>query len=549
MLSILNTENLTADIIEQAKQARQLSIQTARDNFDEFAELLLADEKTGRAIEQQWFHEEWTRIRNNPAHFKIILWSAVGLGKTQQNTIAYTIWMLGRNPRLRIAIVSKTEKNATVWTDAVAKHIESNPVVREVFPHLRPGDKWSTQHRHIERPQGIAGPSFLPLGVDGTIIGFRLDLIICDDVVDGKNSRIESQRDHVYTWIDSGLFSRLEPDTGRVLMLANAWHPEDPNERFAKRDGWVSFRFPVEVTEDLVKQTPRVTRPVGRGGLGLRLGETVWPGRFNQPYLDRLRREELPSEYARARLCKPATDSDSRFRIEDIYVALERGANFPLPKDLQDFLSWDDPETEFDGLVIHASESDFGGLTASDILEYFWIVHGVDLSTGDSEDLTAIATLAIDKVTGCRFVLSVVSGHWQAPEIIEKIKDTYGRFGGIFMVENNQCQAYIRQMLGFTTAIPIVKYTTGKGKADPRHGIESIAQELYQKKWVIPSLGNKGATPDIEHLVEDMKGYSPPPAHTGDRLMALWFAQILCVRLERKHYRQGRSLLGPTQEP
>ncbi|TXH18235.1 MAG: hypothetical protein E6R03_02575 [Hyphomicrobiaceae bacterium] len=464
------------------------------------------------------------------------MWSAVGLGKTQQNTIAYTIWLLGRNPRLRIAIVSKTEKNATVWTDTIARHIEKNPVVREVFPNLRPGDKWSTQHRYIDRPAGIAGPSFFPLGIDGSVTGFRIDIIICDDVIDGKNCRIESQREQIYTWMDSVLFSRLEPDTGRVLMLANAWHPEDPNEQFAKRDGWKAYRFPVVVTDELAKQIPRLTRPLEKGGLGFYVGQTVWPGRFSQVYLDKLRKEQLPSEYARARLCKPRTDSDSRFRIEDIWTALERGGNFPLPKDLHDFLSWDDPESEFDDIEV------------PDILEYFWIVHGVDLSTGDSEDLTAIVTLAIDKTTGCRFILSVVSGRWQAPEIIERITEIYGRFGGIFMVENNACQAYIRQMLGHTTAIPIVKYTTGKGKADPRHGIESIAQELYQKKWVIPSIGNKGATPDIEHLVEDMKGYTPPPAHTGDRLMALWFAQILGVRLERKHYRRGRSPLGSTQE-
>jgi hypothetical protein len=62
-------------------------------------------------------------------------------------------------------------------------------------------------------------------------------------------------------------------------------------------------------------------------------------------------------------------------------------------------------------------------------------------------------------------------------------------------------------------------FTTGKNKPDPRYGVSSLATELEAGQWVL--------SPDEPELVAwkaECMNYSPG-THTGDRLMASWFAR------------------------
>jgi len=61
-------------------------------------------------------------------------------------------------------------------------------------------------------------------------------------------------------------------------------------------------------------------------------------------------------------------------------------------------------------------------------------------------------------------------------------------------------------------------------------GVESVFVELARGEWIIPSRptadGKKleGATPEIREWITEMLAYSPE-RHTGDHLMASWFAK------------------------
>ena len=59
---------------------------------------------------------------------------------------------------------------------------------------------------------------------------------------------------------------------------------------------------------------------------------------------------------------------------------------------------------------------------------------------------------------------------------------------------------------------------------DPAFGIESLAAEMANGKWIIPSLDGLPLTPEVSALIDEMLFYSPDK-HTGDHLMAAWFAR------------------------
>ena len=478
-------EQMTPEEVEalmaEAAAANTASIALARDDFNEFAERVMKDETTGNPILQAWIHEDWQRKREQ--NDRALFISAVGLGKSKQFSVAWVVWMLGRNPRLRVAIVSKNAKIAKQLTNECAKLIEESADVREIFPHLKPGDTWNEGERFVERPAGVRDPSLKPIGVNTDITGMRFDIVILDDVLDLENSRILTRRDAVETWINSVLFSRLEPDrpgreNTKVFFVGNAWNKDDVYERYRKR-GWASYRYPVVATKTLLKQCPFVGRPKEEGGLGVQLGETVWPERYTQEYLDELKSKEVPSEWNRARLCIADDDSNARFKPEWVQKALDLGLKVALPvsHSTREFLRWDWEDIDYElELNTDADWDQYTSYLNQDA--EFWIVTGVDLSTGEGDDLTALTTIAISKTNYRRFVLNVESGKWTLPEIEDVVKKTYARYGGLFMVESVGMQKVVRQALNFSTSIPIFQYNTSWTKADPRRGIEQIAREM-----------------------------------------------------------------------
>jgi hypothetical protein len=124
---------------------------------------------------------------------------------------------------------------------------------------------------------------------------------------------------------------------------------------------------------------------------------------------------------------------------------------------------------------------------------------------------------------GTRSILNVESGKWTGPEIVQRIRDTHMRYQSIMVVENNASQDFIRQFALAQSAIPIIPFTTGRNKAHPEFGIESLAVEMGSGKWKIPNHGGR-CHREVQGLVDEMLFYEPT-AHTGDRLMSLWFAR------------------------
>jgi len=150
---------------------------------------------------------------------------------------------------------------------------------------------------------------------------------------------------------------------------------------------------------------------------------------------------------------------------------------------------------------------------------------GVDLGVRQhrKSDLTSLTTIIVHP-NGDREILACETGRWAAKDIIIRIIDHHQRYHSIVIVENNHAQQFIVDFTKSETAIPVKPFFTGKNKAHPEFGVESIATEMANGKWIIPSRDGKPATKDLDALVTEMLYYDPRE-HTGDRLMSLWFAR------------------------
>lgn len=99
-------------------------------------------------------------------------------------------------------------------------------------------DEWSLAPNGTPR-QGRLHPTMFATGRGGSVIGSRADLVIADDLLDFDSTRTQHQRETDSRWIHSTLLSRRKARVGRVIVIGNAWHPEDYYSKAEREGGWV----------------------------------------------------------------------------------------------------------------------------------------------------------------------------------------------------------------------------------------------------------------------------------------------------------------------
>ena len=443
-----------------------------------FAEYVMRDEETGQPIRLNPMHREWHALANN--HKRLQIWAHVEAGKTQMISIARSLWELGRNPSLRIAITSNTDGQAQRICTTIARYIERSEELHRVFPELKRSKRmpWTAHTIFVERPTLAKDPSVRTCGIHSSVLGARIDFLVLDDLLDYENTRTQSGRDDLYAWYQSTLEGRLTQNS-RVISVGTAWHRDDIMHRFARRADWVSMRYPV-VTE--------------QSGI-------TWSLRWSEERIKAKRIALGPLEFSRQCLCVARSDEDARFKLEWIQNCLLRGEGRSLTYALQ---------------TIPSGYSTYTG---------------VDLGVrqNSNSDLTSMFTIVVHP-DGTREVLDITAGRWAGPEIVERIVDLHYRYGSIVIVENNAAQEFIIQFTKNVSAVPVRAFTTtGKAAHHPEFGIESLATEMANGKWIIPSRMGEGGVlvashPELESWVNELIYYDPR-SHPGDRLMSSWFAR------------------------
>lgn len=447
-----------------------------------FCQFVLRDEEDGAPIRLAPVHEEWHDILSQ--HPRVVLWSATELGKTSQLSIGRVLWEIGRNPNIRILILSAAAGGARKIVRALKGYIERSAEFRQVFPGIVPDKSessglWTNEAFIVRRSSMSKDPTVQASGFGGNILGGRYDLIIVDDYLTAENTYSDHLRDKYYGWLKSTVEGR-KSTRGRIWFVGNAWHLDDAMHRYAAELRCYSKKFPV--------------RDAG--------GRLAWPERWSNARIDEEIANRGPIESQRSMFCDPVADADRRFKEAYIRLALEMGDGVDLPYALA---------------VVPPG---------------FRTVSGVDVAVSKHmrSDWSAITTIAVEERRGYRQILDVDAGKWDGPELVEHIIDVNRRYNSLVIVESNQAQRLVKQFVNEKSAVPVRAFYTGKNKYDPAFGIESLAIEFSAGKWIVPCRGGErrgllcDMHPQIRALVNEMLRYDPK-SHTGDRLMSTWLAR------------------------
>jgi predicted phage terminase large subunit-like protein len=227
-------------------------------------------------------------------------------GKSEQVSVRFPTWFLGRNPEKRVILASCTASLSEGFSRQGRNIVQDSPF-QAIFgrnsgvdkPVIISDDSRSVSEWNLARQSG----GLKAAGVGGAIIGMGAHLLIIDDPIKGrKEAESKTHRDTVDDWYRSEAYTRLAPG-GAVVLMHQRWHEDDLAGRLLRRmveddraDRWTVLNLPA-VAEDWAEhvEPDEVIQACQQGWwkavdvLGRAAGDPLWPERFGLERLTTIR--------------------------------------------------------------------------------------------------------------------------------------------------------------------------------------------------------------------------------------------------------------------
>jgi len=161
-----------------------------------------------------------TPIQYDIAHYmqiaprRSIIEAFRGIGKSYI-AVAYTVWLLLRDPDKKIMVVSASKARADDFSTFAQRIITEIPLCNHLI--AGEGQRWSKIAFDVSLAKASGSPSVKSVGITGQITGSRADIIIADDVEVPNNSMTHVMREKLAESVKE-FDAVLKPD-GSIMYL------------------------------------------------------------------------------------------------------------------------------------------------------------------------------------------------------------------------------------------------------------------------------------------------------------------------------------------
>ena len=212
-------------------------------------------------------------------------------GKSQIVSRHYPAWLLGKQPKTKIAVCSYSADLATSFNRDCQRIIDTKEY-HDIFPDtylnesnvVTVSDSWLRNSEIFETVKH--GGFFRSVGVGGSLTGRPIDIGIIDDPVkDAMEAYSQRSRDVTWEWYVNVFKTRLHNDS-QTLLTMTRWHEDDLAGRILnsiKETGeqWSILILPAIKENDLNSYDIR------------QIGEPLWPERHSLEKLMIVQKESI----------------------------------------------------------------------------------------------------------------------------------------------------------------------------------------------------------------------------------------------------------------
>jgi predicted phage terminase large subunit-like protein len=280
-LLLANIDSYTPDEQEELLKTldeyeRKRRVEAARDDLIAFCCAMQADYKVGKhhrilgdllmEIAQGREYEYDGKPVKDTGKDRICVNMPPRHGKSQLVSIYFPAWFLGRNPTMKVLMVSHTTDLAVDFGRKV-RNLISTPEYKEIFPDTqlaidsKSAGRWNTS----------VGGEYFACGVGSALAGRGAHLLLVDDphneqdIINGNLDVF----DKAYEWFTFGARTRLMPG-GRIAIVQTRWHLDDLTGRMTRdmaqnelADKYEVVEFPAVLEiEDPLDTTNIIEKPL-----------------------------------------------------------------------------------------------------------------------------------------------------------------------------------------------------------------------------------------------------------------------------------------------
>lgn len=272
---------------------------------------------TNPKYKPNWHHETIARELEHievfgDRDYKILLVSVPPrFGKSQQCSIDFPAWYLGRNQDREIITASYSAELAQKFGGDTRSKIDS-PQFKAIFPDVTLKEDEKSRGRW----RTSKGGSYMSTGIGGPITGMGANILIIDDPLKNREeAESDLIREKIWDWFTSTAFTRLEPG-GVVIVIMTRWHLDDLAGRIlahpALKTRTKSIVFPAILVN----------------------GGSLWPEKYSLDALNEIKQTVGPYDWSALYMGSPVLTENQEFksiwirRVDQEKVDLMNGRRF-----------------------------------------------------------------------------------------------------------------------------------------------------------------------------------------------------------------------------
>ena len=259
---------------------------------------------TNRKYKPNWHHEvlaeELEKVENGTADWKVlIVMMPPRSGKSEECTVNFPAWYLGKNPDKEIITVSYSADLALDFGTKTRNLVNSSAYQSIFNLELRADEKSKAKWKTKE------GGSYTSVGMGGAMTGRGANIALIDDPLKNREDADSKViREKQWSWFISTLFTRLEPN-GKVILVLTRWHLDDlagkiiANEEL--RDKTKIIKFPaIAISDEKFRKS----------------GEALWEERYSLSELKSIKATLGIYEWSALYQQHPVLTENQEFRKE-----------------------------------------------------------------------------------------------------------------------------------------------------------------------------------------------------------------------------------------
>ena len=252
--------------------------------------------------------------------------------KTSMANSYFIPWLLGKNPKTKVIVVTYGDDLSTTLARATKK-VFIHPAYQQIFPHtVLENDRM--QATRLRTPQG---GQVIFTSIHGALTGLGADWIILDDPLQAAHMRSEVRQDDLAQVFRHSVTTRLnDPETGKMLLVQQRISPNDLCGDLTRDPGhpWTVLSLPARFDE------PAEFNLGIFGPKEVTAGELLTPHRMSERFLSEKQSEMGDAAFYAQYLQKPLVEDDCPIDFGKIkYISRDEFSQIDLVPTI--FQSWD----------------------------------------------------------------------------------------------------------------------------------------------------------------------------------------------------------------